>query len=259
MSANKFTTRACDEIKYYVYCLVDPRDGKAFYVGKGKGDRVYTHVHDSEEQPDEGLKNRRIKAIGEEKVKHYIIRHGLTEKEAYELESTLIDFLMDKRVNGGENNLTNLVRGYHHSTKGIKSVDDINAQYPEKEFEPLGDDKIIIVLLNSLVEGDDIYERARGCWAFAENKIKQCTHVLAVYHGIVRAVYLVSPEAWEMTSPKGNHKSARWRFTAEEDKASPYLYSKIYSEVKEEGCPRKKIAPDGKIISPRKGAWCANY
>lgn len=259
MSDNKFTTRACDEIKYYVYCLVDSRDGKVFYVGKGKGDRAFAHVHNAVEQPDESEKNRRINEIGEENVGHYIIRHDLTEKAALELESTLIDFLMDKRVNGGENRLTNLIHGHHHRDRGIKMVEEINAQYPEKEFVPEGDDKIIIVLLNSFKDGDNVYERARGCWAFAENKIKQCTHVLAVYHGIVRAVYPVSPEAWEMTSPKGDHKSARWRFTADEDKNSPYLYAKIYSEVKEEGCPRRKIAPDGKIISPRKGAWCANY
>lgn len=29
---------------YYVYILVDPRNNKPFYVGKGKDDRVYTHV-----------------------------------------------------------------------------------------------------------------------------------------------------------------------------------------------------------------------
>lgn len=259
---NKFTTRACDEIKYYVYCLVDPRDGKVFYVGKGKGDRAFAHVHNAVEQPDEGEKNRRINEIGAENVKHYIIRHGLCEKAALELESILIDFLMDKRVNGGENNLTNLVHGHHHWDKGLKTVDDINAKYPEKDFVPEGDDKIIVVILNSYKDGDNIYERARGDWAFSKEKIAQCTHVLAVYHGVVRAVYPVTPDAWEMTRPKVGRKQPRWRFTATEDKTSPYIYSKIYSEVPKNSkskSRRVKIDYKGNTLNPRKGAWCANY
>lgn len=29
--------------QYYVYVLVDPRDGAIFYVGKGLGDRMFNH------------------------------------------------------------------------------------------------------------------------------------------------------------------------------------------------------------------------
>lgn len=28
----------------YVYRLIDPRNGETFYVGKGKGDRVFAHI-----------------------------------------------------------------------------------------------------------------------------------------------------------------------------------------------------------------------
>ena len=31
-----FSARTEEALKYYVYLLVDPRDGKIFYVGKGK-------------------------------------------------------------------------------------------------------------------------------------------------------------------------------------------------------------------------------
>lgn len=32
---------------YYVYRLIDPRTYQTFYVGKGKGDRVFQHVKDA--------------------------------------------------------------------------------------------------------------------------------------------------------------------------------------------------------------------
>ena len=33
------------KLKYYVYRLIDPRNGETFYVGKGKGDRVFAHAN----------------------------------------------------------------------------------------------------------------------------------------------------------------------------------------------------------------------
>ncbi len=33
--------------EYYVYRLVDPNTGHTFYVGKGKGDRVFQHVKEA--------------------------------------------------------------------------------------------------------------------------------------------------------------------------------------------------------------------
>ena len=36
----KFSDTTKRELKYYVYRLVDPRNGNTFYVGKGYGDRI---------------------------------------------------------------------------------------------------------------------------------------------------------------------------------------------------------------------------
>ena len=41
-----FTPDVIEQLNYYVYRLIDPRDGKTFYVGKGKGNRVFAHVND---------------------------------------------------------------------------------------------------------------------------------------------------------------------------------------------------------------------
>ena len=41
---NKFAKEVSDKLQYYVYRLVDPRTGLTFYVGKGKGNRVFSHA-----------------------------------------------------------------------------------------------------------------------------------------------------------------------------------------------------------------------
>jgi hypothetical protein len=37
---DSFPPEVIDRLKWYVYRLVDPRNGETFYVGKGKGNRV---------------------------------------------------------------------------------------------------------------------------------------------------------------------------------------------------------------------------
>ena len=36
-------------LKSYVYIYIDPRNGEPFYIGKGKGNRLFTHL---DEQSD---------------------------------------------------------------------------------------------------------------------------------------------------------------------------------------------------------------
>ena len=43
MTVDHFPQKVVEELKWYVYRLVYPRNGETFYVGKGKGDRVFEH------------------------------------------------------------------------------------------------------------------------------------------------------------------------------------------------------------------------
>jgi len=43
-------------MKFYVYRLIDPRSGVTFYVGKGQGNRVFTHIHEQLGENDPNLK-----------------------------------------------------------------------------------------------------------------------------------------------------------------------------------------------------------
>jgi hypothetical protein len=41
----KFPAGVAERLKWYVYRLIDPRNGETFYVGKGRGDRVFQHAN----------------------------------------------------------------------------------------------------------------------------------------------------------------------------------------------------------------------
>lgn len=79
--------------EYYVYLLIDPRDNAIFYIGKGKGNRVSSHVKNSlKGKIDNVKKYQRIIDIYKagfevitEKPHEY-----LSQSEAYRIERELI-------------------------------------------------------------------------------------------------------------------------------------------------------------------------
>ena len=103
-SIKEFSSDTIGKIGYYVYRLIDPRNGQTFYVGKGKGNRVFQHVKGVIDYYDDVNKKEidviddpnklriicQINDAGLEPV-HLIQRWNLTEKEAFEVESALID------------------------------------------------------------------------------------------------------------------------------------------------------------------------
>lgn len=55
-----FPPEVADKLKTYVYRLIDPRNGETFYVGKGKGDRVFAHIRAAIDKEDPSDKLKRI-------------------------------------------------------------------------------------------------------------------------------------------------------------------------------------------------------
>ncbi|HEV3003344.1 MAG TPA: hypothetical protein VGX78_02740, partial [Pirellulales bacterium] len=92
---DSFPAGVASKLKFYVYRLIDPRNGETFYVGKGKGNRVFSHIRAEQNLEGDVLDNK-IKRIHEIRVAgfgvaHVIHRHGMDETTAFEVEAALID------------------------------------------------------------------------------------------------------------------------------------------------------------------------
>ncbi|MBO7203868.1 MAG: endonuclease [Bacteroidales bacterium] len=216
MDIPQFSQKAQEELKYYVYCLVDPRDRKIFYIGKGVGNRVFAHAYAALESEnlitDKLDKIREIISSGY-KVHHYIIRHKLTEEDALTVESVLIDFLTYQDFNT-ESLLTNIVAGHHQWDEGIKTVEEINQLYDCQPLKLKEGHQLLMVNLNRTyhvrtVDGmkvrPDLYDATRQSWHINKANADQIDYLLGVYKGVVRCVIKPTTE-WLLVKRDENGK-----------------------------------------------------
>ncbi len=141
----EFSQSVAENIGSYVYCLIDPIKNEIFYIGKGKGNRVFNHLNEALKTSKESDKLAQIREIRDKgkEPEHFILRYSLTDEEAERIEAVLIDFA---RLNGTNNfNLKNLVKGSGSNQYGIRTVDDIYHEYGAKEIE-IEEPSLVIVI-----------------------------------------------------------------------------------------------------------------
>lgn len=98
---------------FYVYELIDPRSGEAFYVGKGKGTRISMHVRNARAgRIDNAEKHKRIVEIHDAgfEVIESIVLAGLSEETALRIERERIAANRQQLTNISGGNCTNAER-----------------------------------------------------------------------------------------------------------------------------------------------------
>lgn len=100
--------------RFYVYCLIDPRDKNIFYIGKGCGHRMFLHektVKKGKSTNNNILLTEKIKSILNDgkNVLYKKICNGLSSQNALIKESDIIKSM--GRLDTGTGNLLNLTDG----------------------------------------------------------------------------------------------------------------------------------------------------
>ena len=187
---DKFSPKTIEALGYYVYIYSDPVTKVPFYVGKGKGNRAFAHLHDGSES-DKAHKIAEIQARGRQPLIE-ILAFGLDEKAAYKVEAAAIDLL-------GLKNLTNKQAGHESSLYGRIEVSELDARFDHGELtESVFLEDAVLVKVNQLYRNGmsdfELYEVTRGFWRVDKSKIEGIHLALAVYDGMVLEAYEIA--AW---------------------------------------------------------------
>jgi len=189
---NEFPSEVIDEIKYYVYRLIDPRNGETFYIGKGKCNRVFQHmklalrIEESNELNDKIQTIRDIKTSGLNVI-HVIHRHGMDEATALEVEAALIDAYPGA---------TNIICGSSSNEYGPMNALEIINKY--KSEEAVFEHKVVMIIINKSISDKSVYDATRFAWKIDKSKAEKADYVLSLKQGIIVGVFIA--DEWKEAS-----------------------------------------------------------
>ena len=186
---NKFSPQVCKKLKYYVYRLIDPRNGETFYIGKGKDNRVFSHLgmeikFDKTNNEDEFTEKFKIlREISSEGLKplHIIHRHGMEQEEAFEVEAALIDAFTG---------LSNIVSGHKSNEFGPANADQLITRYEATEMIIPDTHKILAININQYSNEIELIDAVRYAWRIDIKKAKKADYIFAIKGGLCLDVYI---------------------------------------------------------------------
>ncbi len=210
---NRIPHEVSKALGYYVYALRDPRTREVFYIGKGIGERVFSHQRDADDSAaTQGAKLGRISAIRSagEQVEHLFLRVGIEdEATAFLVEQAVIDGYAATGIQ-----LTNLVKGHHAHELGLSTVEAAVAARISEPM-PAVDAPLVMFKINRAWRSDsspaDVYEATRGHWKVGWDTRSRARYAVGVAFGIVRGVYVID-EWFESTQPGDE---GRWGFVGQ--------------------------------------------
>lgn len=181
----KFPSEVKEKINYYVYRLIDPRNGETFYVGVGKDDRIFQHIQAERSlgSDSKGNKLERIRAIhlAGLQVCHVIHRHGMERVTAEAVEAALIDAYPG---------LTNKQMGRGSDGKGPMHVKEILNKYCAEVAEIKH--KVLFINISKSCRQMPIYEAVRYAWVLDPLRAEKAQYILATVEGLIKGAFVAS-------------------------------------------------------------------
>ncbi len=231
---SEFTKEVQDRLNYYVYRLIDPRNGETFYVGKGKGNRVFIHVKGELDAEEDVLteKLQRIREIRLDgfEVAHVIHRHGMDEATALEVEAAVIDAYPEA---------TNLVSGRASDGRGLMHSKQIIERYEAKEA--IFKHRVLLITVNRSLTEKSIYHAVRYAWKLSRKKAEKAEFVLAVQQGLIIGAFVA--DTWLKATTKNFPDTSADRpgrlgfegHEAPEEIANLYLRKRVPDVMRKQG------------------------
>jgi hypothetical protein len=181
-----FPPEVARKLKSYVYRLIDPRNGETFYIGKGKGkgNRVFSHIRAEQNLLEGDELDNKIKRIREInlagfEVAHVIHRHGMDESTAFEVEAALIDAYPG---------LANIAGGQGGNDYGAMHVKEIIRRYAAEPA--VFQHRSLLISINRTAAETSLYEAIRYSWKLNKSKAEHAEVVLATRQGEIVGAFI---------------------------------------------------------------------
>lgn len=219
---DKFPKIVSTELKYYVYIYSNPITEEIFYVGKGKGERVFAHLtEETETEKVKYLSDLKLKGL---KPKIEILIHGIEDEDtALRVEAAIIDLI-------GINKLTNKQSGWKSATFGRMTIQQIISTYSKQQVEII--EPSIFIRINQKFRYSmseiELYDYTRGQWKVNIEKANTAKFAFAVYEGIIQEVYSVLfwLEAGKTLNTRNENEAVKDRFEFIGNIAEPEIRDK---------------------------------
>ena len=184
-----FPPEVFEKLGYYVYRLIDPRNGETFDVCKRRGNRVFDHIKGIAEEDDSdslSLKMQIIHQIHNSglEVIHVIHRHNLDKSTAKIVEAALIDCYPG---------LSNIQGGVGSNDFGPMNAQEIINLYAVKEAEI--SHKVMMITINRTIKEIPLDKAIRAAWKASIPRAKRAEYVFAVERGLIVEVF--KPVEWK--------------------------------------------------------------